>query len=107
MKSKNDTKKDFSAGSNTFLIVHGNTPKVRCLRCKQWCMQIELPDFVMYYCDSIFCTNVLELRRMKDGSWELHDYAAAVQALLDEQKAAELLELLIHPRPRFVPVIVK
>ena len=94
MMSKINTKKPFSAQSNTFLIDHGSEAiRVHCLYCRNLCHSIELPKFTMFYCTSIFCTNTLELRYMMDGSWELHDYGAAVEELTDK----EAMEKLVAP----------
>ena len=104
MKSKDDMRNGSSPGSNPFLIVLGNPDKVCCLRCKEWCQEIALPDFTMYFCDSIYCTNILELRHMGDGSWKLHDYGAAVQTLLTE---SHVEQLLVKPRRKTPLHVVK
>lgn len=109
-KYKTDTKQNFSAASNTFLIDHGDPIRVRCLRCKEWCQAIELPEFTMYFCTSVFCTNILELRHMIDGTWELHDYSGLIQ---EKQVIADLEKLLEQAlqskdsKPPFIPRIVK
>ena len=104
MKSKKDTKIDFSAASNTFLISHGKETRVRCLCCKQECQKIELPEFTMYFCNFIFCLNTLELRQTRKGKWELHDYGSGIASLVDY---GPIDQLLSQPKKKFIPQIVK
>jgi len=92
-------KQNFSIEFNRFLVIYGEPPKpdrVRCLKCKQWCREIKLPEFTMYFCESIFCTNIYELRRLKDGAWRLHDYGVGLQELLAQ---AGLEAQMTPPKP--------
>ena len=80
-------KQNFSIEFDKFLVIYGGPDKpdrVRCLKCRQWCHEIKLPEFTMYFCSSLFCTNVMELRHLKDGAWHLEDYGACLQDLLDQ-----------------------
>ena len=101
MKSKNDTKKNFSAANNRFIVDMAGVIKVRCLDCKRVCSGIALPEFTMYFCENPTCGNNLELRYLeKERKFELHDYGGlfaepefqtAVKNMIKEQK------LLIKP----------
>jgi len=102
-KSKNDTKKNFSAENNRFIVSLDGVIKVRCLDCKGHCGGIALPEFTMYFCENPSCGNNMELRYLdKEKKFELHDYGGlftepefqtAVENMMEEQ------QLLVRPEP--------
>lgn len=100
-------KQNFSFEFDEFLVIYGNTPRknrVRCLKCRQWCDEIRLPEFTMYFCESIFCTNTRELRQQKDESWELVDYGAGFKDLV-ELAQKDLKAQMTPPRGRSLRLV--
>ena len=104
MKSKDDTKKNSLRERSSFLVIHGTPIKVLCMKCRQACQGIKLPDYTMYFCESIHCTNILELRVLADGTQQIHDYASAAREALSKEQAQTLMT---PPRKKFTPIVVK
>lgn len=61
----------------------------------------------MFYCTSIFCSNILELRHMNDGTWELHDYSAQVEKMIIQDIQELMKKPQIKTTSKFTPKIIK